>query len=147
MNLSDKGKEFLKHHEGYRERVYADGAGYATIGYGHKLGKYETFTLIDKDQADLLFNRDASIAESVVNTLVKVKLTQNQFDALVSFVFNLGGNAFYKSTLLKKLNNKEFDKAANEFLRWNKIKVNGVYEVSKGISARREAEKQLFLGT
>jgi lysozyme len=72
---------------------------------------------------------------------IKVELSQNQIDAIASFVYNVGTGAFNKSTLLKKLNAEDFDSAANEFLRWNKV--DG--KVVKGLTRRREAEKELFL--
>ncbi|WP_312069487.1 lysozyme, partial [Acinetobacter sp.] len=76
-----------------------------------------------------------------VNNLVKVPLSQNQFDALVSLTYNIGSTAFKNSTLLKKLNAKDYAGAADQFLRWNK----GGGKVLKGLVRRREAERALFL--
>ncbi|NEP37557.1 lysozyme, partial [Moorena sp. SIO3B2] len=85
--------------------------------------------------------QDLESSESTVSNLVKVSLTDNQFSALVSFVFNIGPTAFRRSTLLRKLNHGDDQGAANEFLRWNK----GGGRVLLGLSKRREAERKLFL--
>ncbi len=90
---------------------------------------------------DKLLKQDLAVFESGVNNLVKVELKQCQFDALVSFSFNVGIGAFSTSTLLKKLNQKAYGEAANQFLRWNKA--GG--KILAGLTRRREAEKSLFL--
>ena len=87
-----------------------------------------------------LLNKDVLWAENAINEQ-HLNLNQNQFDALVSFVFNVGATAFSHSTLLKKLKSRDFDAAADEFLRWNKA--GG--KVLRGLTTRREAERELFL--
>ena len=83
--------------------------------------------------------------EKQINSMVKVKLTQNQYDALCSFCYNLGYGALKQSTLLKKINVGDFKGASDEFLKWNNATVNGKSIVIKGLSIRRKAERELFL--
>lgn len=103
-----------------------------------KVKKGDTCTL---EQAKEYFAHDLNRFESSVNKLVEVPLSQNQFDALVSLTYNIGQTAFSNSTLLKKLNAKDYQGAADQFLRWNK----GGGKVMKGLVRRREAERALFL--
>lgn len=116
--------------------------GFATIGYGHKLGPLENYWTITQAEADRLLVSDLSDAEAAVNRLVKVPLTQNQYDALVSFVFNVGSGSFSRSTLLKLLNAKDYAGAAKQFPAWRKS--NGV--VMGGLVQRRANEMAMFLG-
>ncbi len=92
-------------------------------------------------QADSALISDLAQCERAVNRLVKVTLTQNQFDALVSFVFNVGSGNLQSSTLLRKLNSGDYKGAADEFLRWNKA----AGKVMNGLVARRTAEREFFL--
>lgn len=111
-----------------------------TIGYGHtkgvRMGQH-----ISQAQAEQFLLEDVKWAEDVVNSSVQVSLSQNQFDALVSFVFNIGASAFQKSTLLKLLNDGDYEGAANQFPRWNKQAGKEL----KGLTKRRYAERELFL--
>jgi lysozyme len=146
--LSDNGVKTLVGFEGVSLRPYNDPVGYATIGVGHLLhkspvtqadkDKYKNFTAAD---ATKLLRADVKTREAAVDDLVKPKLTQNQFDALVSFAFNEGVGALQNSALLKKLNAGDTKGAADEFLKWNKS--NG--KVLPGLVKRREAERALFL--
>lgn len=111
-----------------------------TIGWGHT-STARPGMVITEEEAQDLFRRDVSWAEAEVNNYVKVALTQNQFDALVSFVFNVGAGAWRKSTMLRKLNAGDYDGAAQEFPRWNKQKG----KVLKGLVRRRQHEMELFL--
>jgi lysozyme len=136
-----KNISLIKKHEGLRLEAYLPTPNDVwTIGYGHthtaKQGQKITGA-----QAEALLRKDITWAEEAVNKSVVVPLTQNQFDALVSFVFNVGAGAFGSSTLLRLLNSKDYEGAANQFLRWNKQK--GV--VLKGLTKRREEERKLFL--
>jgi len=139
---SKKGIDFIKGHEGFVPKIYNDSYGYKTIGYGHLLkeGEEKLFANgITREQAEQLLKEDLKIAEKAVNLWVEVPLNQNQFDALVSFVFNVGQGNFRRSTLLKKLNNGDYMGAADEFLKWiGKPPL-------KGLIRRRAEERKLFL--
>jgi lysozyme len=111
-----------------------------TIGWGHTKGVFPGMK-ITKETAQQYFEEDTAWAVSAVNTLVRVPLSQNQFDALVSFVFNIGTTQFKKSTLLRKLNVGNYEGAAAEFPRWNKQKG----KILKGLVRRRAEEMELFL--
>lgn len=93
-------------------------------------------------QADSLLEKDVKTFVAGVNALLTTDISQNQFDALVSFAYNLGLGALGKSTLLKLVNRRKFTMAASEFLRWNKCHGH----VLNGLTARREAERKLFAG-
>lgn len=140
MNISQAGIDAIKDYEGVRLKAYDDGVGVWTIGVGHTLGVKST-DAITMDQVDEFLRADLEDADSAVNKRVVVPLTQGQFDALVSFVFNLGSGAFMASTLLKKLNAGDYDGAADEFLRWNKA--GG--RVLAGLTKRRISERMMFL--
>lgn len=111
-----------------------------TIGWGHTKGVKQGDTCT-QEKADAWLVEDITVAEGAVNRNVKVTLTQNQFDALCSFAYNIGEGAFKMSTLLKKLNSYDRIGAANELKRWNKQAGN----VLQGLVLRRQAEKDLFL--
>ena len=140
MHISNDGINLIKQFEGCVLSAYKCPAGVWTIGYGHTKNVKQGMK-ITKEQASNLLIDDLKIYESYVNKYVKVKLNQNQFDALVSFTFNCGGGALKSSTLLKKINKGDYAGAANELLRWNKA--NG--KVLSGLTRRRKAEKALFL--
>ena len=139
MNVSEVGLDLIRSFEGLRLEAYDDSVAVHTIGYGHTLGvcKGDTCT---KEQADKWLKEDAHHAENCVNHSVSVDLTQNEFDALVSFVFNLGCGALAGATLLRKLNAGDYDGAGLEFKQWNKAGGN----VLAGLTRRREAEAELF---
>jgi len=147
LSLSAAGLEFIAAHEGFRATVYRDAAGLETIGFGHRLIGGETYPDgMTQDQARQLLASDATRAEAAVRAHVAVDLDQAQFDALVSFAFNVGAGAFAGSTLVRKLNDDDFTGAAGEFPRWNKITIGGVLTVDPGLANRRAAERKLFLG-
>ena len=101
MRLSAAGLELLKKSEGFRGRTYLDAAGHPTIGYGHRLVDPETYPGgVSEAEGEAMLLHDVGEAEQAVNRLVKVALTQGQFDALVDFVFNLGAERLACSTLL-----------------------------------------------
>ena len=139
MNISQEGLSLIKKFEGCEYNAYKCAAGVWTIGYGHTKTARED-RLIIKSTADRLLAEDLAEFEEYVNTLVKVPLTQNQFDALVSWTFNLGPTNLTESTLLKKLNAGDYDAVPDEIRRWNKA--GG--EVLEGLVRRREAEAALF---
>jgi lysozyme len=141
MQLSAAGLELIKRSEGYRSRVYRDVAGFLTIGYGHRLLHAESFSNgVDELQASEILLSDVRVAEQAVERLVKVALTQGQFDALVDFCFNLGAGKLASSTLLKVLNGGRYEDAAEQLLRWTLA--GG--EENAGLKARREAEFALW---
>jgi lysozyme len=140
MNISKVGIDLIKSFEGVRLVGYADIVGVPTIGYGHT-GNVKVGQKITQAQADQLLKDDLKRFVDGVNSLVKVPLNQNQFDSLVSWSFNLGLGALKSSTLLKKLNAKDYKGASLEFPKWNKA--GG--KVVSGLTRRRLAEKSLFI--
>lgn len=141
MTLSENGLKLIESFEGLRLEVYNDAAGLPTIGYGHLITVGEDFSGgITLEQAQELLSKDTAVAQEAVNTYVTVPLTQNQFDALCSFVYNVGTNAFKESTLLKLLNKKSYYTAWEEFVKWDKA--GG--KVVEGLLRRRQAEAALF---
>lgn len=142
LKISQNGIRFIANWEGSRPNRYKCPAGLWTIGIGHLVKPGEVFKepLSQKEIEDL-FRQDIRGFEGAVNRLVKVKLTQNQFDALVSFTFNIGTGAFQHSTLLKILNQGKHRDAAEQFGRWTFA--NG--KPLLGLERRRVAEKNLFL--
>lgn len=141
MKMSAAGLDLLKRSEGYRSQTYLDAAGIATIGYGHRLLPRESFLNgIGEAQAGEILASDLAAAERAVERLVRVALTQGQFDALADFCFNLGAGKLASSTLLKELNNGQYEAARNQLLRWDHA---GAQE-NAGLKARREAEFQLW---
>lgn len=145
-SVSHTGVQLVARLEGFSNAAYPDEAGYFTIGYGHKIRKGESFPYgISEPQARLLLKSDLKKAEDIVRNAVKVNLTQGQFDALTSLVFNIGGYAFLSSTLLRTLNDGNYMEAAEQILRWNKVRKNGVLRPSTGLITRREKERKLFL--
>ena len=113
MRLSAAGLELIKKSEGFRNHVYLDVAGFPTIGYGHRLLHPESFPNgVQEAQATEILTADVRDAEQAVDCLVKVPLTQGQFDALVDFCFNLGAGKLASSTLLKILNGGRYEAAA-----------------------------------
>jgi len=140
MQTSNNGINLIKRFEGLRLEAYRDSVGIPTIGYGHTHG-VKMGDVITGAQADAFLREDLQVAELTINTNVKVKLTQGQFDALASFVFNLGSGNFVKSTLLKKLNTGDYAGAADEFGKW----VNAGGKKSPGLVKRRAAEREVFL--
>ncbi|MCD8127696.1 MAG: glycoside hydrolase family protein [Clostridiales bacterium] len=146
---SSAGQALIKSFEGLCLTATKCAAGVWTIGYGHT-GTYNGKAVasgmtITKAAAETLLASDLAGFETAVSGYVTVDLTQNQFDALVSFAFNCGKSALKSSTLLKKLNSGDYDGAAEQFLVWNKITQNGVKVESAGLTRRRKAERELFL--
>jgi lysozyme len=141
MHLSSAGLDLLKKSEGFRDHIYEDVAGFRTVGFGHRLVAGEAHpTGITIAEGEAILSRDLATAESAVERLVKVPLTQGQFDALVDFVFNLGAERLASSTLLVYLNSGKFADAAWQLLAWDHV---GSQEIS-GLKARREAEFKLW---
>lgn len=142
MNISQKGIDLIKNFEGCRLASYKCPAGVWTIGYGHTGVDVKPGHVISQEQAEKYLKMDLIVHTNNVSMLVKVPLNQNQFDALVSFEFNVGYGAFKNSTLLRLLNQGKYTDAANQFGRW----VYAGKTVLPGLVKRRAAEKSLFLG-
>lgn len=141
MKTSDDGINLIKDFEGFRSAPYQDVVGVWTNGFGHTYGVTKDTPLVTVEQAIENLRMDLLFAENGVNTFVTASLTQNQFDALVSFTFNLGPGSLRKSTLLRKLNVGDYIGAAEEFGKW--IYAGG--NILKALVTRREKEKELFL--
>tara|TARA_Y100001963_G_scaffold151985_1_gene235884 strand:+ start:8 stop:508 length:501 start_codon:yes stop_codon:yes gene_type:complete len=141
MKISQEGLSLIKKFEGCELKAYRCAANVLTIGYGSTKNVKEGDT-ITQEEADKLLLHEMKEYEGYINDMVKSDLKQNEFDALVSWVFNLGPSNLSSSTLLQKLNNKDWDDIPNQIKRWNKA--GG--EVLQGLVRRREAEALLFEG-
>jgi len=141
MNISQNGLELIKHFEGCELEAYKCAAGVWTIGYGH-IKTAEEGMVISQSYADELLEGEIVEYEDYVNTAVTAPLSQDQFDALVSWTFNLGNGNLNASTMLKVLNRGEYEEVPNQMKRWNKA--GG--KVLEGLIRRREAEANLFEG-
>ncbi len=151
MKLSKNGIAIIKNFEGLVLHAYKDIGGVWTIGYGST--RYQNGAAIkpgdklsNEAQANSLLLNTLNQYETAVNSYVLVPLTQNQYDALVSFTYNLGTNALLHSTLLKKLNEKDYATAANWFAPWNKVTdpKTGKKIVNDALTKRRAKESALF---
>jgi lysozyme len=140
MKLSDRGLALIKRFEGLRLQAYHDIVGVLTIGYGHTGPDVAEDMVINASDAETLLRQDTLKFENGVEKSVKVPLTQGQFDALVSFSYNVGLGSLRKSTLLKKLNAGDYQGASREFERWNRA--GG--KVVLGLVVRRKLERQVF---
>ncbi|WP_350305569.1 lysozyme [Photorhabdus viridis] len=140
MQISEKGLKELKSYEGCSLTAYLCPARVWTIGYGHTHGVKPGDAITD-EQATQFLLEDLAPVYITIESNVKVPLTQGQFDALCSFIFNCGAGAFVRSTLLKKLNAGDYKGAANEFMRWNQA--GG--RILPGLDARRASERSMFL--
>ena len=143
MRISEQGLALIRQSEGFSAETYICPAGKTTIGYGHVVRPNERFPDgIDKEEAENILQQDVTETEQAVSRLATVELSQNQFDALVAFAYNIGVGAFEKSTLLRLLNDGDMAAAAGEFGRW-------VYAGDKkldGLVRRRSLETALFNG-
>ncbi len=140
MKISDAGLQLIMESEGLRLKAYQDSVGVWTIGYGSTRGVMPDETITQADAEDRL-RRDVQDAEDCVNKHVTVALTQGQYDALTSFIFNLGCGAFSGSTLLRDLNAGDYQGAADQLGRW----VHAGTDILPGLVKRRANERELFL--
>ena len=138
--IGQKGLDLIKRFEGLYLRSYKCPADVWTIGYGHTKNVNGN-QIITSEQAEQLLRSDLRVFERVVSDAVTVPLNQNQFDALVSLAFNIGGSNFGSSTLLRMLNAANYAGAADQFLRWNRAGDR----VLDGLTRRRQDERALFL--
>ena len=139
MKISEQGLDLIKHFEGCELEAYKCAAGVWTIGYGHIKTAVEGKT-ITQEEADSLLVEEIIEYEDYVRAAVTVPLQQHQFDALVSWTFNLGNGNLNASTMLKVLNREEYEEVPAQMARWNKA--GG--KVLEGLIRRREAEGLLF---
>lgn len=142
-----KNIEMIKESEGLRLKAYLPTPNDVwTIGYGHTKG-VRPGDIITEDEAVEFLYQDLDWVEKVIYSTVKVPLTQNQFDALASLIYNIGGTNFRGSTVLKRLNSKNYSGAADAFLMWNKQRnrKTGQLEELRGLTIRRRKERELFL--
>ncbi len=144
MKISENGIALIKMFEGRELESYQDIAGVWTIGYGHTETAGPNQRISEREAEELL-RRDLEPRERAVQQLASVSLNQNEFDALVSFVFNVGVNAFKNSTARKRLNRNDRTGAAEALTWWNKATVKGVLREVRGLTRRRAAEAALFL--
>ena len=141
MKISQKGIDLITQFEGCKLQTYLCPAGVLTIGYGHTGKDVHPGMEITHEEAENILFSDLVKYEKAIDQFVFRDLTQCQFDALVSFVFNIGVTAFVKSTLLKCVNvNPDDEKIGIEFMRW----IRGGGKVLNGLVARREAETKLY---
>lgn len=146
MNVSDKCINMIKHHEGFVRKPYQDPIGLWTVGVGHLIGDGKKLPKewnkeFTDEEVDNILCDDLERFEIGIQRLTKVPLTQSQFDALVSFSFNVGLGNFQSSTLRSKLNRGDYEGASNEFPKWRKA--GG--KILPGLVKRRADERALFL--
>lgn len=139
MNISEKGLQLLKHYEGCELNAYRCSADVLTIGYGHTKGVTEDM-VITQEEADQMLQDEMPEYESYINDMVTVDLNQDQFDAMVCWVYNLGSGNLASSTLLKVLNEGDYEAVPEQMKRWNKA--GG--KVLNGLIKRRDSEAKLF---
>ena len=143
-HITKQGLSLIKSFEQFVPHIYICPAGYPTIGYGHVVTRHERNDFkdaIDEAKAEELLARDARVAERAVLTLTNVSLTGGQFEALVSFTFNVGSGAFQRSTLRQKVNREEHTEVPDQFSRW--IFAGG--RKLKGLVIRRALETKLYI--
>lgn len=149
MTVSQRGVDLIKQFEGFRTKAYRDQVGIPTIGYGtiiYKNGKdVKMGDVITQAQAEDELRSHIQERIPSINKALKSCLNQNQYDSIVSFVYNVGLGAFENSTLLKKINANPDDKAIrDEFMKWNKGRINGVLTPLPGLTLRRKQEANLY---
>jgi len=143
MRTSEQGLKLIKDSEQLRLNAYVCPAGVLTIGWGHTGKDVSKGMVITEAEAESLLQQDVLPVEAFLNN--NLALSQNQFDALVSLVFNIGIGNFQKSTLFKLAKENPSDATiAFQFMRWNKARINGILQVLPGLTKRREAEKKLY---
>jgi lysozyme len=147
MRINKAGLELIKSFEGLRLEPYFCSAGVLTVGYGHTGKDVKAGERISLLEAEKLLEADLKRFEAGVTILIgDAPTTSNQFSALVSFAFNLGLRSLEKSTLLKRHKAGDIKGASEQFLAWNKARVNGQLIPLKGLTRRRCAEARLYKG-
>lgn len=138
MKTSKDGLDRLTVREGKRNKAYLDTKGIPTIGVGHTGPEVRLGLVWTDDEVRIALENDVKRCEDTINLYCCVPLQQHQFDALVSFIFNVGVNAFARSTMLRKLNQGDYEGAADQFDRWH---------IPPEITGRRNSERDQFRGT
>lgn len=139
--ISKEGLDLIKGFEKFSPIVYICAAGYPTIGFGHVVLPTESFqNSLTEEEGEGILLRDVAKAERSISRLINVSLTSNEFDALVSWTFNLGAGALQRSTLRMKLNRAEYDEVPDEMRKWTRA--GG--RLLKGLVRRRETEARIF---
>ncbi len=144
MRTSSAGRKLIKRHEGLSLKAYKDPVGVWTIGWGHTGPDAREGNEITNSRAESLLSADIREAEDDIRRLVKVDLSQGQFDALVSFTFNVGGGALAKSTLLRELNAGKYAAIPGQLRRWVYGTVGGQKVILPGLVKRRSDEAVLW---
>lgn len=150
LNIDSAGLDFITKWEGCVLKVYKDVAGLKTIGVGHLItpeedAKYPMGTTITREQAMALLQTDVQKCVLAIQQNVTVKLNQNQFNALCSFLFNVGTGWITKGSVLAAVNERRWNDVPSALAQFSKAKINGVKQVVPGLAARRKAEANLFL--
>jgi lysozyme len=139
--------EIIKYFEGFSPVIYRCPSNFDTFGYGSLVSTYpDVKTPISREEAEDYLLKDMRKFERGIRRLITVPLSENQMAALISFTYNLGLGALQRSTLRMKLNRGDYDGAADEFLKWDKARVGGVMRALAGLTRRRVAERNMFLG-
>lgn len=146
MRISQKGIDLIKYFTECNLSAYYNNANVLAIGYGHTGKDVKRNMKISQEQAEALLQNDLAHVEYMLNVrfVGDLKLKQNQYDAVCSFVYSIGVHAFLKSTMFALLMKKDYENASNQFARWNKVIKDGRKEVSQKLTTRRIAEKELF---
>ena len=141
--INNKGLNLIKEFEGLKTNAYRDAANVPTIGYGHTKGVKEGDSITEQF-ATAMLDKELREYEGYVDQMVNVPLNENQHAALVSFVYNLGPTNLSQSSLLRELNNGNYNRVPSELKRWNKARVKGELTELEGLTRRRQAEADLF---
>ena len=150
FDITRPGLDLIQEYESFRAEAYLDSKGVPTIGYGTTYlpdGTKVTLGMrCTRSQAEVWFAHDCKAIDAFLDrNVTQKKLTQNQFNALASFIYNIGRNAFIASTMYKMIKAGDMKGAADQFMAWNKITVNGKKEPLDGLTNRRKKERALFL--
>ena len=145
MRISKEGLDHITQWEGLVLKRYICPAGKPTIGVGHVILPGENYQVITKEQAMDILAKDVERFENAVKKHITVKLNQNQFDALVSFIFNTGEGGIINTGVQKAVNSGDFSSVPAKLQEWSKFRVNGVLKVNQGLLNRRKSESQLFM--
>jgi len=145
MRTNSAGVDLIKQFESFQGTAYYCPAGKLTIGYGHRIRKGENLNTISKAEALNLLKSDLQVYESDVTSVITRPMSANEFAAMVSLCYNIGGANFAKSSVVRQFNAGRKQAAADAFLRWNKAHTSQGFVALAGLSRRRREERELFL--